>query len=345
MPLELVAVAPRSPVLREYEEPELQPDQVRIKSTFSSPKHGTEQGFYEGISPFNLGTYDEEMKIFLPRKDRGGDFPVRLGNMTIGTVIEVGKEAKRFKVGDQAFGHLPIAQTHAVTEDQLHAVPAGMSPEAIVCLDPAEFALGAVRDAHVRLGDKVAIFGMGAIGLMVLQMVKLSGAAQVIVVDPLPLRRETALRLGAHMALDPEVIDVGLEIKRATGGNGADVAIEASGSYSALHEAIRCAAYGSRVTPLAFYLGEGKGLRLGDEWHMNRIILVSSRACSDPNPDHPAWDDARIVATCFTMLRDGKLTADGIVTPIVPLEKSAEAYRLIVDDPSRMIKLGVSYPD
>src|SRR5712692_1874882 len=58
MPRELVAVAPREPVLREYAELPLQPDQIRIRSEFSAPKHGTELGRYRGTSAFNRARYD-----------------------------------------------------------------------------------------------------------------------------------------------------------------------------------------------------------------------------------------------------------------------------------------------
>ncbi len=70
-------------------------------------------------------------------------------------------------------------------ERQIHILPKTMSPQEAVCLDPAHFALAAVRDANVRIGTKVAIFGLGAIGLIAVQMVKLSGAELVFASDPL----------------------------------------------------------------------------------------------------------------------------------------------------------------
>ena len=70
MPRELVAIAPRQPVIREYDEPKLQPKQVRVQSAFSAPKHGTELASYRGISPFSAGRYDRDLCLFLPEESK-----------------------------------------------------------------------------------------------------------------------------------------------------------------------------------------------------------------------------------------------------------------------------------
>jgi threonine dehydrogenase-like Zn-dependent dehydrogenase len=346
MPRELVAIAPRQPVLREYEELELQSNQVRVRSEFSAPKHGTELGLYRGTSAGVRARYDEALQHFVPRDEesRAQLFPRRLGNMTVGTVVEIGDEVTRFHVGDRVYGHLPIRETHTVAENRLHPVPEGMTPEQVVYLDPGEFALAAVRDANIRLGETAAVFGLGAIGFMVLQMARLSGAHWIVAVDPLLNRREMALRYGADLALDPSAGDVALAVKQANSGKGVDVAIEASGSYRALHEAIRVTAFGGLTVPLAFYEGEATGLRLGEEAHLNRATLKFSRGISDPNRDHPMWNRARVLHVTEELLRTGRVRVDGLVQPIVPFAEAAEAYRRIDEAPNESIKLGVTYP-
>jgi threonine dehydrogenase-like Zn-dependent dehydrogenase len=344
MPRELVAIAPRQPVLREYQEPALQSNQVRVRSEFSAPKHGTELQIYRGTSAFNRVRYDETLQHFVPREGETQIFPLRLGNMTIGTVVEAGEAVTRFRVGDRVYGHLPIRETHTVAENRLDRVPEGMTPEQVVYLDPAEFALAAVRDANIRLGETVALFGLGAIGFMVLQMARLSGAHWIVAVDPLANRREMALRYGADLALDPTAGDVAVGVKQANGGKGVDVAIEASGSYRALHEAIRVAAFGGLTVPLAFYEGDAVGLRLGEEAHLNRVTLRFSRGISDPNRDHPMWDRTRVLRATEELLRTGRVRVDGLVQPIVPFADAAEAYRRIDEAPNESIKMGVVYP-
>ncbi len=344
MPRELVAIAPREPVLQEYKEKKLEPDEVRISSVFSAVKHGTELGLYRGLDVFFNSHYDLELKIFLPGgAKRYAGFPLPLGNMTVGNIVEVGSEVQRFNKGDRVFGHLPIRETHTVSEKTIQKAPEGMSSEAIVYQDPAEFALGAVRDANIRLGERVALFGLGAIGLMVLQMARLSGAELIIAIDPLENRRHLALKHKAAFVLDPNKQDVAVKIREITDKEGADVAIEASGSYQALHQAIRSVSFGGLVVPLAHYKGEAKGLRLGEEWHINRITMKSSRAASDPNRDYPMWNDKRICETAFRLLKEGRLSVEGLVSPIIPFDKSAEAYQRIDKNPEENIKLGIIY--
>ena len=347
MPRELVAIAPRTPVLREYEEPPLKPNQVRVKSLLSAEKHGTTLTMYRGISPFSEKMLDPELGVFVPkpsdkRKTGWGDFPIRLGNMTVGIVTEVGDEVKDLKVGDRVYGYLPIRETHTVDEKQVKIAPSELSDEALVCIDPAAVSLMAVREGNVRVGDKVAIFGLGAIGLMTVQMAKISGALFVIGVEPIEKRRKLAKKYGADMLLDPSSCDVGLEIKKAIGG--VDVSIDTSGSYQALHQAIRATSYGGTIVPVSWYHGDARGLNLGEEWHFNRQVMVSgARVESEPYRDHPRWNRKRIYETVVELFRKKVLTSEGLLSPIVRFENVVEAYRTLDERPGETIKLGVTY--
>src|SRR5204863_8159978 len=77
--------------------------------------------------------------------------------------------------------------------------------------------------------------------------------------------------------LDPGQVDVALTVRERTGGRGADLVIEASGSYAALQEAIRTAAPNTTVVALSWYGGTGGALALSDEFHHNRIKIRSSQ--------------------------------------------------------------------
>ncbi|MEM2587249.1 MAG: oxidoreductase, partial [Candidatus Bathyarchaeia archaeon] len=72
MPRELLAVAPRKPVLVEYEEPPLKPNQVRIKSILSAEKHGTTLLIYRGLSPFSEKAFDPDIGLFMPKCEGKG---------------------------------------------------------------------------------------------------------------------------------------------------------------------------------------------------------------------------------------------------------------------------------
>ncbi len=370
MPHELIALEPRKPVLREYEESELRLRQIRIWTEFASPKHGTEMVGYRN-EPSASRPYDSEWGCMVPRPGGEGPRNFPLGNMAVGVVTEVGPEVTRFRVGERVFGHLPIRETHTVDEESVDPLPDGLGAEGVVCLDPAVMAL-AMRDASIRLGDQVAVFGLGAIGLMAVQMARLAGADRVIGVDPIEARRGVANALGADTMLDPlaDGGDAGMAIRRISGAalseveppdgarvlggywevptqfgqRGVDVAIEASGSVAALHHAIRATRFGGTICMISFYGGDAAGLRLGDEFHVNRQQLVSARVESLPLRDAPAWTLERLVEVALGWLASGRLRTEGIVTPVVPFEESVEAYREIDEHPERSIKLGISFP-
>jgi threonine dehydrogenase-like Zn-dependent dehydrogenase len=200
--------------------------------------------------------------------------------------------------------------------------------------------LGAVRDGQVRLGDAVAVFGMGAIGLVVLQMLRLAGARPIIAVEPLAPRRAIAESLGADATLDPTACDAGLEIRRLTAGRGADVCIEYSGSRAAVQQALRGVAYGGTVVLGAYPAPYGAGLDLGAEAHHNIPNIVFTRACSEPGRDYPRWDNERLYDVAWALLAEGRLTGEPIVQPVVPFEDLLTAYPAIASEPDRYIKLG-----
>lgn len=353
MSLQLVAVGPGQPELKEYEEKRPGTGEVRIRSTLSAEKHGTNLQMYRDQSDISVSSpnvFDEELRIFVPAdSDRGWRprWPMSLGNMTVGVVEEVGAEVQSLKVGDRVYGYLPIRETHTVPERAVHLAPQGLSDEALVCIDPAVVALTGIREGHVRLGDAVAIFGMGAIGLMAVQMAKLSGALTVLAIEPLQIRAELATWYGADLVIDPRADqDVGWKIRTMTEMKGVDISLETSGSYSALHHAIRGTRYGGTIVPVAWYHGGAAELRLGEEWHFNRQTMVSgARLESVPYRDYPLWDPDRVEQTVLQLLELSKLRIDGMLQPQAPIREAAEAYRRIDEHPEECVKLAVTYPE
>lgn len=344
MPRELVAIGPRKAVLLEYVERPIGKGELRIRSVFSAEKHGTTLLLYRGEAPFFNKYYDQKHMVFIRRTGEKTYFPFPLGNMTVGVVEEVSPEVSRFKVGDRVYGYLPIRETHTVPEEQVMLAPEDVSNEELVCIDPATVALMAVRESHVRLGDRVAIFGMGAIGLLALQMCKISGGLCVIAVDPIERRRILAEKMGADYAISPESVDVGMKIRELTDGKGVDVSLEISGSYQALHQAIRATRYGGRVIPVSWYHGEASGLNLGEEFHFNRLTLVSgARVESEPYREHPLWNRERVYSTAIELFIKKKLSVQGIINPVVKFSQVIEAYKMIDERPWECIKLGVTY--
>jgi len=327
----------------ECDEPELKENQVRVQPEFAAAKHGTEMAFFKGYG-MHRGGYDMDYLIWKGSDGkRSDDLRAPVGNMVVGKVVEVGRKVEKLKGGDRVAAYGPFQDSYLANEGSCWKMPEGMSWKSAVCVDPADFAFGAVRDGHVRIGDAVAVFGLGAIGLMVIQFARLAGAEPVIGLDPLENRRKAAEELGITATLDPTKCDAGLELKKMTGKRGVDVAIEYSGATQALQQALRGVAYGGTVVAGAFPPPYDAGLDFGAEAHMNIPNLVFSRACSQPDRDHPRWDNNRIYDVCWRWLCEGKVTGDPIVNPVVPFEDLVTEYAKIATNPESNIKLGVEF--
>jgi L-iditol 2-dehydrogenase len=127
----------------------------------------------------------------------------------------------------------------------LHPLPDGVSNDAGALLEPLGVAIHAVGLGHVGLGDDVLVVGAGPIGVLAGQVARRSGARRVLVSEPAPHRRDTALRVGADHAWHPEDAIAG--VRDATGGRGVDVVIEMAGTDAAVDVAVECARPGARV--------------------------------------------------------------------------------------------------
>ncbi len=345
MPREIVSADGRRFEYREFTLPDPGPTDVRVRVDFAAPKHGTEAHLLSG-STFGRKQWDGELRLFRPRDPEAVPVPPAarpVGNTVVGTVTAVGGAVTRFRLGDRVFGYGPIREEHQLPEERLRPLN-GLREVDAVCADPAHVALVAVRDGSVRVGDAVAVFGLGAIGLLAVQIARVSGAAFVAGVDPAEQRRRHALVHGADLAIDPRATDVGVAIKQATGDQGVDVALETSGSSDALHEAIRCLRQCGTVVHVPWGPEGAPTLRLDEEFHHNRPTIVGSQAVwNNPDRSHPCWTEERARLAAIDLLRRRLITGDGIVTPIVPFEEAAEALAAVLHAPDRAIKLGVTF--
>jgi threonine dehydrogenase-like Zn-dependent dehydrogenase len=343
MTKELISNSLEHAEFRNYELPELGANDLQVRAQFGAMKHGTEMASLGGYAAAR-GEFDSELELFVKSVDGVSDSEPRpIGNMVVGTVIAVGSEVSEFNVGDSITAHAPLREEQVVSASRCWRIPEGVSWKSAVCLDPAQFAVGAVRDGNVRVGDAVAVFGLGAIGLMAVQVAKAAGVNSVFAIDPAQNRREVAKAYGADEVLDPTSSDVGLELKQLTGSRGVDVVIEYSGATSAMQAALRGIAFGGNVVAGAFPPPYGAGLDFGAEAHLNRPNIVFSRAVSDPSRDHPRWDQRRIFETCLQMFERGQLNGDLVVDPVVPFDQLDTELPKVLASPGNGIKLGCTF--
>ncbi len=139
--------------------------------------------------------------------------------------------------------------------------------------------------------------------------------------------------------------DVAQEIRKITGGRGADICIEISGSYHALHDAIRCAAYNSRVVVSGFFQGEGKGLFLGEEFHHNRIQLVCSQIYGvSPSADH-RWNMMRLNKAFMKLQAQGKIDFKKLISHTFKAADAQAAFNLLRDTPNDAMQIVLDFTE
>jgi threonine dehydrogenase-like Zn-dependent dehydrogenase len=139
----------------------------------------------------------------------------------------------------------------------LSRVPDGLSDEQVLmCPDIMSTGFGGAESGGIEIGDTVAVFAQGPIGLCATAGAKLKGATTIIGVDALPERLDMAKRLGADFTIDFKKTDPVAEILRFTGGRGVDVAIEALGTQQTFESCLRVLKPGGVLSSLGVYSGK-----------------------------------------------------------------------------------------
>jgi 2-desacetyl-2-hydroxyethyl bacteriochlorophyllide A dehydrogenase len=313
----------------------LRPGTVRVATWYSGVSAGTELTAYRGTNPYLTSTWDSERRLFVPGEPSFG-YPVRgWGYSEVGQVVEVADDVTVPSPGDVVHGIWGHRSEAVLPASALawRVLPIGADPLIGTFARVGAIALNAVLAADVRLGEQVAVFGQGVIGLLATRLAVLSGA-RVLAVDAQPARLATATAFGADLVIDAAVPGgAGEWIRRETAG-GADSAIELSGSDRALHEAVRSVVVDGVVAASGFYQGGAVNLRLGEEFHHNRVRIVASQISGVPAGLAGRWDQPRLVRTVMAQMMSGAVDATSLVTDIVDAADVAQVFeRLDRGDP------------
>jgi threonine dehydrogenase-like Zn-dependent dehydrogenase len=136
----------------------------------------------------------------------------------------------------------------------LAPIPDGLTDEQVLmCPDILSTGLGGAERGRIRIGDVVAVFAQGPIGLCATAGARLRGASTIFGVDTVPARLAMARRLGADHVIDFQRVDPVEEILRLTGGRGVDVAIEALGTQGTFEACLRVLRPGGVLSSLGVY--------------------------------------------------------------------------------------------
>ena len=214
----------------------------------------------------------------------------------------------------------------------LSPVPSGLSDEQVLmCPDIMSTGFGGAENGAIRIGDTVAVFAQGPIGLCATAGARLRGASRIIAVDTVPARLEMARRLGADHVIDFRQADPVEAILALTDGQGADVTIEALGTQQTFESCLRALKPGGTLSSLGVYSGklglpvDAFAAGLGD----HKLVTT---LC--PGGKHRMRRLMDIVA-------QGRVDLRPLVTHRFPLERIEEAYDLFANQRDGVLKVAI----
>jgi alcohol dehydrogenase len=231
----------------------------------------------------------------------------------------------------------------------LAPIPDGLSDEdVLLCSDVFSTGLSGAESGSIQVGDAVAIFAQGPVGLCATLGARLRGASLIIGIDAIPARLQMARRFGANVTVNPNDVDVVDVIKTLTDGRGVDVAIEALGKQETFETALRVTRPGGTLSSLGVYSGklvapyEALYAGLGDQRivttlcpggkeRMRRLMAMIENRRVDLSPlitHRFALEDILDAYDLFSRQRDGVLKVvlhPGRPTAHVVSESKAEA--------------------
>jgi L-iditol 2-dehydrogenase len=138
--------------------------------------------------------------------------------------------------------HGAMSEFMVASRADLFPVPEEFTPVQAAALEPVGVGLHALNKTDLRMAESVAILGCGPIGLILLQLARAAGAGQIMAIDPIGYRTAKALSLGADKAADSYEA-----VADWTGGQGADVVLEATNSPDAFAHAVEAVRPGGRI--------------------------------------------------------------------------------------------------
>lgn len=286
--------------------------------------------------------------------------PITMGHEYCGTVVELGAGVSGLAPGDRVAiepifacgtcpaclegkynlcdslgfvglsgGHGGFAAMSVVPARMVHKMPEALSMEQGALVEPAAVALHAVRMSKIRAGDRAAVFGAGPIGLLVVEALRVAGAAQIHVVEPSAERRAKALELGATSAIDPMAEDPVAAIRAATAG--VHVAFEVTGVPRVLRQCIDATRHEGQVLVVSIWEGDAA-------FHPNTVVLKERQL-------QGTIAYRNIYPAVMELMVQGYFSAERLVTKRIAIDDIvSEGFEALVAEKSQ-VKILVKAPE
>lgn len=292
-----------------------------------------------------------------------------VGHEPVGTIHELGSEVTGYKVGQRVIvgAITPCGQCYSCLDNHqaqcggkaiggwrfgntidgcqaeyflvpfamanLAPVPDDLTDEQVLmCPDIMSTGFGGAENGKIKIGDTVAVFAQGPIGLCVTAGAKLKGATKIIVIDSIAKRLEVAKQLGADITIDFSKVDPLEEIMKHTNGMGVDVSVEALGLQESFENCLRALKPGGTLSSLGVYSGkltlpvEAFAAGLGD----HKIVTT---LC-------PGGKER--MRRLMSVIQSNRVNLKPLVTHRFTLDQIEEAYELFANQRDSVIKVAIT---
>jgi 2-desacetyl-2-hydroxyethyl bacteriochlorophyllide A dehydrogenase len=190
--------APRQIEIREESVPDLQPGEILVQTLLSAISSGTESLIYQGFFPTDL-RLDEN----IPGLTGIFAYPLKYGYSAVGRVVRLGAGVEKTWLNTLVFAFVPHQSHFIAYIADVQPLPADLTPEDAVFLPNMETAVNLVMDGAPIIGENIAVFGQGVIGLLTTALLARFPLNSLITLDPVPTRRQRSLQAGATASLAP----------------------------------------------------------------------------------------------------------------------------------------------
>ena len=268
------------------------------------------------------------------------DQPLSLGYSSCGTVVEAAEDVPGFKPGDRVVcaggGHAVHAEYGLIPENLIAHLPDGVDFESGAFATMGAIALNGIRLANPQLGDKVAIVGLGLLGLITAQLVKANGCG-VYGMDISAARVDFARKLGIQADTNETLLQNYLPFTR---GKGFDIILICADTPS--DETVNLAAQIARDRAHVISLGV-VGLNIERKGYYEKELFFQVARSSGPGrydaayeeqgQDYPVgyvrWTEGRNLQAFVDLLASGRIDMQALITHRFPIEEAPRAYELI----------------
>jgi predicted dehydrogenase len=274
------------------------------------------------------------------------DQPLALGYASAGVVLEVGAGVEGISVGDAVAcagtGYACHAEVVCVPRNLVAPVPKGVPLDEAAFATVGAIALHGVRLGEVGLGDRVAVIGLGLVGLLTVQIARAAGA-RVVGMDPDPERVKLALRLGAEAALvsgegDPRQAasalshGVGVDAVLITAGTSSNEPVELAGALCRDRGRVVVVGAVGMDLPRAPYFEKEIAFRVSRSYGPGRYDPQYEEGGADYPIGYVRWTENRNLSSFLELMEGGGVQVGPLVSHRVPIAEGGRAYALLTGD-------------